>query len=92
MNSVEKTFTKDPQSTLDYQFDWSDWLSGDVIASSVWEVTAGISTANPTNTPTTTTVFLSGGAVGVKYIVTNRITTSQGRTEDRRFQLNVVQR
>lgn len=74
---------KDPDSVVDYQFDWSTWLGADTIATSTWIVPAGITLDSDTNTTTTTTAWLSGGTLNATYIVTNRITTVGGRTEDR---------
>lgn len=86
------TFNKDPDSTLDYQINWTDWLNGDEISTSAWLVPAGITEASNSNTTTTTTIFIGGGTVGVRYIVRNRITTTLGRTVDRSFALQVVNR
>lgn len=87
-----KGFVKDPDANLDYGFDWALWLDGDEIASSTWIVDAGITTANENFNSTKTTVYLSGGAAGSNYKITNRITTDSGRTDDRSFELRVRQR
>lgn len=89
------SFSKDPDAVLDYTLDWSSWLNsagGDVIATSVWTVPAGIATVGNTNSGNQTTVWLSGGTAGQSYAVSNRITTAGGRTEDRTIQINVVDR
>lgn len=80
---------KDPNSVLDYQFDWVGWLSGDTIATSTWTVPAGLTLDSSTNTTTTTTAWLSGGTSNTTYLVTNRITTAGGRTEIRSMNLTV---
>lgn len=49
----------------------------------------GPRTADDSNTPTRTTVWLSGGIAGQSYTVNNRITTSGGRTNDRSFVFQV---
>ena len=85
-------FTKDPQSTLDYQFDWTDWLGGDEIATSLWIVPVGLTQSNATHTTTVATVFLAGGYLGVIYVVTNRITTSLGRTAERSIVIRIANR
>lgn len=77
------TFVKDPNATLDYQIDWSAWLGTDTITASTWIVPTGITKTNDTFTSTTATIWLAGGTVGSQYVVTNRITTGGGRTEDR---------
>lgn len=85
-------FVKDPNAVLDYYVDWTRWLNGDTIATSVWAVTAGLTVANDTHTPTAATVWLSGGVMGETYRVTNRITTAGGRTEDRSFDVKIAER
>lgn len=84
------SFSKDPNSSLDYDCDWAPaagpWLKdGDTIESVAWEVGDGI-THDPGRsgfTDTKTTVWvLPGGTVGQTYEVVTRITTVQGRIED----------
>lgn len=76
-------YIKDPGDTLDYGWDWFEWLEGDTIATSTWAIPAGITNSgesgpvvltNPDRV--TTSVFISGGTVGVVYTITNTITTS----------------
>lgn len=86
------SFSKDPDAVLDYVMDWTNWLNGDIIISSSWTLDAGITQAGTGMSGTQTVVWLSGGTVGTSYQITNRITTQAGRTEDRTFQVNVVQR
>jgi len=86
------TFTKDPNAVLDYSVDWSRWLDGDTIATSVWTVPAGLTKVSDANTTTKTTAWLSGGTADQSYTVTNRITTTGGRTEDRSFIVKVEER
>lgn len=74
---------KDPDSVLDYQFNWSEWLGDDTIASSTWEVPNGITKDSDTNDDTSATIWLSGGTVNETYEVTNRVVTAAGRTQDR---------
>lgn len=86
------TFPKDPNAVLDYSVDWSRWLDGDSIASSAWTVPIGLAKVTETNTDTKATVWLSGGSAGQSYPVTNRVTTTGGRTEDRTFTIRVEER
>ncbi|MCC6364928.1 MAG: hypothetical protein IT165_15530 [Bryobacterales bacterium] len=86
------TFTKDPNAVLDYSIDWTRWLAGDQIAASEWIVASGLTKMADSKTATSATVWLSGGTAGQSYIVTNRITTSAGRTEDRSFTVRVEER
>jgi hypothetical protein len=86
------TYLKDPDSTLDYEIDWTAWLGADTIATSTWIPATGITEASSTNTTTTATVWLTGGTVGQTYLVTNRITTAAGRTDDRTIRVQVQNR
>jgi len=75
---------KDPDSIIDYGVDWSAWLaSGETISSSAWIHSVDLTLVSQANSSTATTVFLSGGIAGTEYTLTNRITTSSSRTEDR---------
>jgi hypothetical protein len=94
--------TKDPDAELDYGFGWTEWLADvpagedpDTISSSSWIVSGAdseLSDADATHDETTTTVWLSGGTVGITYTVTNRIVTAGGRTEDRSMQIRIVEK
>jgi hypothetical protein len=87
------TFLKDPDAVLDYSIEWSKWLVGDQIQTSTWTVSdAAIEAASDSNTTTRATVWLSGGIAGQAYTVTNRITTSGGRTDERSFTIQVQER
>ena len=88
------TFTKDPDAVLDYAVDWTAWLAGDQISSSEWVLEDGapIEQVTDTFTPTKATVWLRGGNAGTTYIVTNRIVTVGGRTDDRTISIKVEDR
>jgi len=85
----------DPDSTLDYSFDWSDWLiDADTISTSDWSVESGTATlTNPTidSAGAVTTVFVSAAAPQ-SVVLRNRITTLAGRTDDRSMRLVVTER
>lgn len=86
-------FTHDPNSVLDYSVDWSSWLaSGETISSSVWTVEAGLTKDSESNTTTVATVWVSSGTAGSDYEATNRITTTDGRTDDRTITIRVRER
>ncbi len=81
---MAQDFTKDPNALLDYTVDWATWLDTDTISASSWTVPSGLTQASPapSNDSTTATIWLSGGAAGSWYAVTNRITTAAGRIND----------
>lgn len=88
------TYKKDPDATLDYTIDWTEWLSAidDTISTSTWVAQAGLTVDSDTNTTTTATAFVSGGTAGTTLTLTNRITTAGGRTDDRSITLKIVER
>lgn len=96
------TAIKDPDATLDFTRDWSEWLSEDeAIATSEWiitgpdgELTEGTSTYESTLDDTTTTIWLTGGTPNEQYQVTNRVTTDSvpPRIDDRTFILFIQER
>lgn len=92
---------KDPDSTLDYRFDWKakangtgrkNYLqSGETILSHSIIASSGITIASSgaVDSNTAIVVWISGGIAGQTYTVTCRITTSAGRTDDRTATLPV---
>ena len=75
---------KAPNAKLDYQIDWSTYLdTGDTIASSSWDVPAGLTSVATSNTTTTATVRLSGGTAGTSYTVTNHVILDSGQEDER---------
>jgi hypothetical protein len=87
------SFVKDPAAVLDYRVDWSDWLeTGDTIESSMWTVSPGLTQTFVTFDGTSATVWLAGGSAGSDYQLTNRIVTTDGRTDERTFRVQVRQR
>lgn len=88
---------KDPDAVLDYGIDWADWLAAgidptDTLATSSWTATSGITASAPQLDGTVASCLVSGGTAGQTYTVTNRITTANGRTEDRSFRVKVAER
>lgn len=84
---------KDPDAVLDFGFDWSDWLAtGETISTSEWTVEDGITKDSDTNDTTKSTIWLSGGTAGITYELTNTITTSASRTDERSMKIRVVER
>lgn len=87
------TFVKDPQAVLDYEFNWGEWLGpSEIISASEVIASPGITVDSSSNSDTAVTVWLSGGTAGQPYTVTNRITTNQGRVDDRTMTIRVAER
>lgn len=90
-------YLKDPQSRVDYAMDWaSDYLDGQTIAASLWQVDPdeadGIFVDAASHDLTRSAVTLSGGIPGHVYRITNRVTFSDGRRDDRSILLRVEDR
>lgn len=87
--------SKDPDSTVDYTFDWTDWLGGDTITAATVtpDATSGVTVVG---TPTWTggkavTCWLTGGILGATARVVCHIGTAAGRTEDQTLVLAIRQ-
>lgn len=96
---------KTAEGKLDFGFDWSDWLyEGDTLAASAWEIEVKYGDEDPadldfvadeggsagTHDGTTTTCWVEGGTVGITYRLTNTVTSAEGRSDNRGFDLNIV--
>ena len=86
---------KDPDATLDYSFDWTDWLDGETIAE--YEVTVdGVTKVSDVRAGAIVTAWISGGVAspGTFASVTCSVTTdsSPQRTDERTIYLKIVER
>lgn len=80
---------KDPNDVDSFGINWATRLDGDLISTSDWIVPTGLTEDSASNTTTTTTIWLSSGTDGDDYELTNRITTTGGRTLDQTVKLRV---
>jgi hypothetical protein len=64
----------------DYPVDFTDWLAGDTIISSVWSVPTTITKDSDSRTGTRIIIWLSGGVQGSRNPIIYTITTVGGRT------------
>ena len=82
-------YLHDPHSDLDYTWDWSDWLvDGDSGSSyEIIDASVDLTLGAQAITATAYTRWIEGGTVGELYPVTCRITTAEGRVDDRTIQL-----
>lgn len=86
-------FIKDPDAVLDYRWSWSSWLQeGETISGSEVIAPDGITVDSDEHDEDSATVWLSGGTAELSYPIVNRITTSQGRVDDRTIQIVVRER
>jgi hypothetical protein len=87
-----KTFKKDPDAVLDYDWDWTEWLGNDTIDSFNVTVPTGMTLADATQADGVVKAWLSGGVAKTSYVVTCQITTLGGRTDERSALFNVQER
>ncbi|MCA9340003.1 MAG: hypothetical protein KDA17_03785 [Candidatus Saccharibacteria bacterium] len=82
---------KDPGSVLDFGVDWDQWLAGvsDTIQSHQW--ISELPVQAESNDTMGATIWLSGGEEGEVHIITSRITTVGGRTDDRSLAIRCEQ-
>lgn len=86
-------YTKDPDAVLDYIFDWSEWLAtSETISTSVMTVSPGLTLDSDNHVSTQATAWVSGGTPGTPYTLANKITTNQGRTDERSITIRVTNR
>ena len=101
MTNTGLVIDKDTQAQLVYTFDWSNYLdAGDTIAAVEYTVAARRNDPTPitieasglADSNTDTFVELAGGQEDKTYIVTCKITTSNGIVDRRSFRINVLDR
>lgn len=90
-------FLKDPEATLDYSVDWSaGYLDQQTITASQWSVvpneTGGISLSMATFGASRSGATLAGGLPGHVYRISNRVTLSDARSDERSLTVRVEQR
>ena len=97
--TTDKTGTwieKGPNETLDYWIDWptSDVSLAEAIVTHVWTIPAGITKVSQVDAAHKSTVFLSGGTLGARYVVSCRATTnsSPAKVLERAFTVRLVAR
>ena len=90
---MSNSFFKDPDSVLDYKFDWSQWLStSESISTYTVTAPAGITNSTDSSDSDSVTVWLSGGSAGSDYPVACKIVTDSSRTVERTIKIHVRQR
>jgi hypothetical protein len=96
---VEKVIPKDPNSVLDYGFNYAgdedheSYLEdGETISSHVVTVDAGMTKDSDSEDGGWVVVWISGGTAGTAYTVACKITTNMGRTEERSILIRCEER
>lgn len=93
---MSQSFLKDPDSILDYKWDWSDWLeAAETISTQTCVADSNdlsVDSSSITDSSKSVTAWLSGGVAGMRYTVTNHIVTSAAREDDRSITVSVEER
>ena len=84
-------FRKQPVEVLDYDIDYSEWLTeGDNVESAIVEVAPnGLVVESVFINDPRVKVWLSGGTDSVQYKVTVTATTAEGRVKQEEFKIRV---
>lgn len=87
-------FVKDPGSSVAHAVDWdAGYLAGRSLAQSQWSVIpVGLTLTGAQLVGGRTSILLGGGAVGTLYRVTNRVTLSDGSSDERTLVVRVEDR
>lgn len=87
------SYLLDPNDVLDFAVDWTDWLeTGETITAKTVNATAGVTVDSHSEAAGVVTVWLSGGVLNARAIVTCHVTTSNARQADQSFGVLVAQR
>lgn len=83
--------TKDPDERLDYDVDFSRWLTDtDELSTAVIETENTVAVADQTDVSRTAVkVWMAGGVSGETGKITVRVTTIQGRIKEACFRLKI---
>jgi len=91
--SILGTFTKQPNEVLDYDIDYTSWLSEtDFVVSDITTVDGVglvIDSSIVINSGTKLKIWLSGGTDGATYKITARVTTSDARVKEDEFRVRI---
>ena len=90
--AANKTWVKDKDSTLDYEFDWAAWLTGGETITARTVTVTGVTLVESTASTTAVVAWVSGGTVGTTATVACKITTSAGRIDERTITLRIAER
>ena len=80
-----------PSAKLDFGNDWvkDGWLGTvETISASTWTVTGGLTLSLPANVSGVTSTFVEGAVLGQSYVLSNTVTTNQGRIDTRVIKLS----
>jgi len=91
--SYRYPFAKDPDETLDYQFDWTQFIGTDTIASQSTVVAgASLVTSVIDGTNKKVNVRISGGVIDTPASIENTVTTASGQIAQRTATIKISSR
>lgn len=83
----------DPNSKLDYGFDWQDIFVDDTIQSTTWTVPTGLTKVSTQITDgTQSIVWISGGTAGQVYDCVCHVVMASTREDDRTLRISCAER
>lgn len=86
-------FIKDPNAIRTFGINWATVLDGLGFSASIWAVVSGTVIIDSSTTSTTYALAkLSGGTVGEKCVLRNRITRSDGEIDDRTIYVKIKEK
>jgi len=86
-------YIKDPDSIRTFGIDWKAFLNGLTFDTSEWTVVSGsVQIDSDTTNTEDALVLLSGGTVGEKCILRNRVTRSDGEREDQTIYVKIKEK
>lgn len=92
-------YIKDPDSIIDFGVSWAAWLAevSDTLQTSAWAIVTAVTDPplvidSDVSDTMIATVWLSGGKVGTRYAVRNRITTVGDRTDDQTIYVKIKEK
>lgn len=92
---MSNKFLHDPNSVLEYRWDWSGWLAAaETISSFTVTAPTGITITTPAASQAlgVVTAWITGGTPPALYPIVCHITTSAGRQDDRTITLRAQNR
>ena len=86
------TIVKDPQAILDYYIDFSSWIPAGDTVDTFAATGTGVTVDSYTVVDGVMQIWVSGGVLGVVGHVIGRLTTVQGRTDERTVYFRIKNR
>jgi hypothetical protein len=86
------TYMLDKDAVLDFAFDWTPWLAASETISTFTLTGTGLTVNSSSQAGPVITAWVSSGGVAGRATLACRITTNQGRTDERTIWIGVTNR